>query len=269
MPIFSTILAAAVSQAVPVDENFNIPQAAGAHAERLEELYDQRDYRTLSDALFDPQSQEELTTGLDWLGMKYRTDGSSFISFSYSRLLEAVAGMLPPDQAEQFRGTALAALVQSLVVARIDAQQCDDATARGVRSDQLLAALASSPLRQMEENVRRNAAFIVTFNEEMTWTERQVLDQSQDLCTGGMLGMIAGMTGGTMQEREAREGEIGRQIEITPPDGFAYGRRPAAEWLADAERVRQTREAMLLALLDIDSVPTMEEVGRMMGQPSE
>ena len=269
MSMLTAILAASLMQAAPVDGNFNIPVAQGDHAERLEAMYDEGDYAALNFALFEPATEADLTTGLDWLGMKYRTDGSTYISLSYSRLLEGVAELVPPETGDQFRGTALAALVQAVLAARIDGQQCSDATARAVRADHLIATVGYSPLLELDEEMRRNAAFIVMLNEEVTWTARQSLDQSEVLCTGGMLGMMAGMAGGTMREREAREGEIGRQIEVTPPEGFEYGRRPEAEWVADAERIRQSREAMLLVLLGIDSVPSMEEMDQMMRQPRQ
>lgn len=262
MSLLGTMLAAAFAQGVPVDENFNIPQPQGSHAERLEEIYDEQDYRALGEALFQPASEADLVTGLDWLGMKYRTDGSSFISQAYALMLENVAQGFPPEQAQQLRGTALAALVQAYIVARIDGQQCEDLSARAVKADQLISTLMASPLLQADEPTRRLAAFMVMVNEDITWERRQQLDQARYLCAGGLMGMIAGMAGGEMRERAPREGEIGRQIEVIPPAGLAYGRRDAADWLADAEALRQSREDIVVQVLRIESVPSMEEMAR-------
>lgn len=265
MSMLTAILAASLMQAAPVDGNFNIPVAQGDRAAQLEAMYDEGDYAALNLALFEPASESDLMTGLDWLGMKYRTDGSSYISLVYGRLLEAIAELVPADNAEQLRGTALAALVQAALTAQIDSQQCADATARSTRAEQVFAEISNSPLLEMDREMRRNAAFIVMLNEDITWTARQSLDQGEVLCAGGMLGMIAGLAGGTVREREAREGEIGRQIEVTPPDDFVFGRRPQAEWVVDAERLRQSREALVQVLLFIDSVPSMEEMGERLG----
>jgi hypothetical protein len=262
MSLLGTMLAAVLAQSVPVDENYNIPQPEGSHAERLEEIYGERDYRALGEALFQPASEADLVTGLDWLGMKYRTDGSSFISQSYAMMLDGFAQGFPPEQAQQFRGTALAALVQAYIVARIDGQQCEDITARAVKAEQLISTVAGSPLLQADEPTRRLAAFMVMANEEITWPHRQQLDQASYLCAGGMSAMIAGMAGGQMRERTPREGEIGRQIEVIPPAGLAYPRRDNADWLADAEALRQSREDIVAQVLRIDSVPTMEEMRR-------
>lgn len=266
---FMMLAAAALAQAEPAEDPGRIPVPEGPRAEALDAEYGKRHYSTLTRLLFEPGSQEDLLTGLDWLGIKFRTDGSTYISYAYSNMLQAVAENLSEGDASQLRGTALSALAQAVLTARIDGQQCDDVSARGAKAEQMLAVLSASPLRELDEDERRMAALIVLHNENATWQSRQLSDQSGYLCRDGMQAIMEGMLRGSMAEREPRAGEVGRQIEITTPDDRVYPRRENSDWIGDAEKARATREDMLKLILGIQSIPSMEEIGNLISSGRE
>lgn len=242
-----------------------MPNATGEYAEVLDTLYEAGEWRALSTALLEPASQQEAMTSLDWLGAKYQTVGGAYIAHAYSNVLQLFAQQMPAAEAADTRGTALAAMAQAVLMARSDAYQCSDTTALGVKALELAEILAVSPLLDLPEQERRKAGFLVLSFEPRTWPARQQFDETGYLCTGGMSAMIAGMMSGTRRETQ-REGGIGRQIEVTPPADFSYGRRENSEWVQQAESVRAANEQMVLQLLNIDSVLTLEEIAEMMGE---
>ncbi|MFM7405001.1 MAG: hypothetical protein ACKO1N_13140 [Erythrobacter sp.] len=227
---------------------------ASAHGARLDELGRKGDYSAISALLDAPRSQREASANLDWLGLQFRTGSSSFFSLHYSSYLAAFAERLPAAQAEQLRGTALAALVHAVMAAQSDAQQCADGTARGHLAARLLERLAGSGLTELHETMRKQAAFIALRVEEIGWDQRKRINDARYLCAGGLDAMIDGLSQGATREVETPKGQFGRTIAVTPPEGFEYPRLPDAEWWPRAESIRAKNSDTVMQLLDLDNL---------------
>jgi len=231
-----------------------IVQTTIAAADRL--LQD-RDYEVLSGRLTNPGLLGR--TYLDWLGAKFMSGESAFVAYFYAIYLQDVASQLPPEQAENIRGTALAALLYAIVVSDVDAQQCADRSARADRATKFAITLSQSGLLELADPVRESAALIALAFEERSWTLRQEIDDTGFLCQNGMAAITAGLAAGNYDEREPVPGEIGRQIGVTPPEDFVYERLDPEIWLPVAQARRENLPETIKALARVDRIPTPEE----------
>ena len=79
------------------------------------------------------------------------------------------------------------------------------------------------------------------------------MNDAEFLCMNGMAAMSAGISGGSMREEAPVEGEIGRQVRVSPPEDFVYERRENAEWWPDAEALRAQLPQALVVLAGLAS----------------
>lgn len=260
-----TIIRSAALALLPLVSLLAVPAAAAPEAPYeavLDQSYAARDYDGLARQLFDAGDSDRFMTSLDWLGGKFRSDGSSFISYAYARMLLAVAANMQGDEATDIRTTALTALTQAVVSAQIDALQCEDTTALGIKARELAGELQASGLRDLPLAQREMAAAVVMVIEQNTWPVRQQADHTAYLCTGGMAAMIAGLDSGTQRDVPPQDGQAGRQVEVTPPAGFVHRRRADQDWIKDAEQLRSERGEIVKFLLAVERVPALSELSR-------
>lgn len=237
-----------------------LSQEPDGHVARLDVELAKDDYSALGDILFNPKSAEEARASLDWLGEHFKRGESPFIAFAYARLLMGFANEMPAEQAEGLKGTALAAMLYASSASLVEALQCADGTARSDRAQQFSAHLANSGLLDLDEKVREQAAWIAVTIEQQTWSARRMRNDARFLCANGMAAMTAGIQAGQAQERAPREGEVGRQIAVTPPANFVYERRADEEWWEDAEKLRAQLPALLAMLARVEGVPGSAEM---------
>lgn len=235
-----------------------------AHVARLEQAAGLPDQKSFADILFNPASDLELRTNLDWLGARFQRGDSAFIAYAYSRTLVGAASRVPADQANELKGTALAALLYASSASMVEGLQCADGTARSNRMEQFASQLSVSGLRQLDEPTRRKAAFIAVRIEQNTWPARRNRNDARFQCANGMAAMSAGLAAGQTKERARKPGEIGRQISVTVPPDFVYERRADEDWWADAENARTQLTAFVAKLAEIDRIPSEADMDSLM-----
>lgn len=254
------LFAAALAQATPA-QPLRAPQFDLAeYVVGLDAALADADYNAISEATLKPASALQAKASLDWLGMQFNRGASPMIALTYARLLGAVAQAAPGSSGDGLRGTALAAMIYAAAASSIDDRQCADRTAWGNRLQQMTPLLQQSGLLGLDDRNRRLAAAVALHIEKTTWETRKQADDAAFLCMNGMTAMTAGIAKGSVKEVNPREGQIGRQMSVKVPDGFRYERRSNSEWWSEAETLRAQLPALVLALANVDRLPTEDEL---------
>jgi len=224
------------------------------HMDALNALKAEANYSALAAEIDQPESGPEVMATMDWLKEQFVSGSSSFFSFKYSQSLSAVARNLPDEQGEQLSGTALAAMLYSVIAARAEGLQCADVSARAERSSRFINLLAQSGLLDEKPELRSQAAWVALAVERSTWPQRKAANDAKFLCMNGMSAMAAGLASGAVKEVETPEGLLGTTREVTVPEDFVYQRRADEEWWPEAEERRATNEELLKSLANIEEI---------------
>tara|TARA_Y100000815_G_scaffold172387_1_gene156780 strand:+ start:53 stop:844 length:792 start_codon:yes stop_codon:yes gene_type:complete len=244
------IAAAALSQAQAAPPPPEVEAVRAQQMEQLDAWLAQDDYRAIGDevqALSDPV---EAAATLDWLGRQFQQGESAFISWQYSELLSAFA---QGPKGEGLKGTALAAMLYTIAASSIEARQCADKTAWSDRARTFTRHLMQGDLLDQPQEMRELAVRIALAMEQRTWDRRKQMNDAEFLCMNGMAAMSAGISGGSMREEAPAEGQVGRQIRVSPPEDFVYERRENADWWPDAEALRAQLPQALVVLAGLAS----------------
>jgi hypothetical protein len=214
----------------------------------------------LAELVFNPQNDDEALANLDWLGAKFIGGDSAFFAFAYSRTLIDAARSLPTAQADSLNGTAFAAMIYAVAASYVDGLQCADITARNNRAGQFASHLQELGFSKLDKPTRLKASYIAAAVEQRSWIARRVTDDTAFQCLNGMDAMFAGLESGQAAERAPKQGEIGKQVEVSIPTGFVFKRRGDAEWWADAEKIRSKLPELIAQLATVDRIPTGSEL---------
>ena len=237
---FALIAAAALSQAQAVPPPSPPSPATEAVREQQMEQLDawlaQDDYRAIGEEIQALSEPVEAVATLDWLGEQFKQGESVFLAWQYSELLSAFA---QGSGADGLKGTALAAMLYTIAASSVEARQCADNTAWADRAQTFTGMLLKGDLLDQPREIRVKAVQIALAIERMTWDRRKQMNDAEFLCMNGMAAMTAGIAGGAMREEEPAEGQIGRQIRVSPPEDFVYERRANADWWPEAEKLRE------------------------------
>jgi len=93
--------------------------------------------------------------------------------------------------------------------------------------------------------------------------EPRTRDDARFQCANGIAAINAGIAAGQTRELAPEQGEIGRQVVVTPPPDFVYERRIDTDWWGEAESIRAQLPALVAALAGVDSIPTSEQLRAM------
>ena len=227
--------AAALSQAQAAAPPPEVEAVRSQQMEQLDAWLAEDDYKAIGDDVQSLSDPVKALATLDWLGRQFQQGESAFISWQYSQLLSAFAQ--GPDGAG-LEGTALAAMLYTIAASSIEARQCVDKTAWNDRAMTFTGQLMQGDLLDQPQETRELAVQSALAIEQRTWDRRRQMNDAEFLCMNGMAAMTAGISGGSLREEAPAEGEIGRQIRVSPPDDFVYERRENAEWWPEAEALR-------------------------------
>ncbi|MEO9470394.1 hypothetical protein [Parasphingorhabdus sp.] len=220
---------------------------------RLDNLLGKRKYNDINVLLASADSKETASEDLLWLRDRSINSPSAFINFTYARILWAALGQQADPRLDQARQTAAAMLIYTTVVFDIDGARCSDHTAPSDRLNNIMSQ--NYPIleyaRKTSIENKQQIIRIVTRLDQKNASERAENFDSEFLCTGGLQHMAHMMEHGNSKERPAREGEVGRQIELSDGDEkYVPPLKDKEDWLKVAADKRTKLQKWLFNLLE-------------------
>lgn len=190
--------------------------------DKLNGLLAAKDWSGLGRALAFGSDGDENMALLDWQQETLTSGrGGFFVSMSYARNLWLIgSSQNVEDVGKDLRMSSAMITLYTFIIVRVDGLECQDATSPGHRMDQLIQQLgevfrflASKP-KDVRDRVISNAVTM----DRLLAPHR---DHNDDcLCGAGMMGMFAGLMGGTQREVATPPGGVGRTIEVSPPPAW-------------------------------------------------
>jgi hypothetical protein len=201
------------------------PPDSPTYRARLDGLLAAQDWSGMGAAISGPSDNFELITGLHWLEAKVDAgQGGMFLPMLFAANLWGMGN--PPFSAGQtdeavakLRLEAGMMTLYTYELTMIDGTMCEDGTAAGHRTDQVLRGHAATLayLRARPPEAKKTAIQLALALEQRTAALR---GPDAELCSGGMEQMMAGMRAGTVHKLPPQPGQYGQAIGVGAPPGW-------------------------------------------------
>jgi hypothetical protein len=246
-----TTTGAALADSVPpktVDDS-----AAATYAQRLDTLFNARDWNGIGAAIVHPANAAEVYGGMHWLEDKVDAGkGGMFLPMLLSTVLWSIgnAERLPAADVDNIhtdlRVTAGMMTLYTYEMTLIDGAMCQDETAPGHRIEQVLAGHAATLayLRTRPTSVKAMAINAALGQEQFTAALRS---PDPMLCSWGMDELRAAIAAGGVQQ--APSGSPGQKILVDPPSGWKPQFLSADVYVSKQKKLRTEMPALLARLV--------------------
>ena len=183
---------------------------------QLETMLAQKHYLELGRILTQTKAANDIVLNMNWERTKMVAGATAFINFNYAYDLWRIAAVLPPEQANSMRETAVMVLLYAYELIVMDGVKCADVSAPGHRQDQIFASFAYiwKHVATLSEQQRAQLVDIAQRLEASTAAKRA---DDDFLCRDGLDQMrdaLARNGNKPLPESSPQPGQIGKTVNV-------------------------------------------------------